>query len=91
MGSGQSINDKLKHLKVDEEKSGINKEMENRRDWALEHLLLTKGHQEHISPPLTRAVSNRIGFAEANGLTEEPYPPLNKETGSTKDNEKDQL
>jgi hypothetical protein len=91
MGADQAINDKLKHLQVDDEEAGVDHEMENGRNRSLEHLLLTEGHQEHIAPPLAGTVVDFVGFAKPNGSCQEEYPPADEENSAAKDKQEDQL
>ena len=56
MSSNKTINDNLKHLNIDNQKTEIDKQVKNCNYWIFEHFLLPQGEQEKILPAFCRLI-----------------------------------
>jgi hypothetical protein len=91
MGTEDAINYKLKHLKVNDQKSDVDAKMQYSWNGPLEHFLLTERNEEHIIKSLILAVGDVMLFTEPDVITNAQCPFSNKITGGAKDNDEKDL
>src|SRR6188474_1058199 len=90
MGTSKAINYKLEDFDIDHQEAYIYKKVKDRRNRALEHFLLSKGHQRDVFDSVRRMLDS-LGFTQVNIPPNKGHPFPDKINGTGHDSYKSDL